>query len=231
MKRPSGLQPLVFWPSLLALILLALAASDPFGAASRFREAVFDRLLAAWPRETADDGVVLVDIDRRSLAETGSWPWPRDVQARLVRAIIAAEPAALAIDIAYLDADNASPAALARRLGAQTGRQDIAALGRELVDGDLELAEAVGGGNVALGLLLEADRAGQDMPPLTLAIEGGQPEIAPWQLASVIGPKDPLFFGRDRIWRDLTAGGAERSGPLCAAVGSNGGQCFCRIVC
>jgi adenylate cyclase len=67
------------------------------------RESIFDRLLAALPRPLAAASVIVVDIDRNSLAEFGPWPWPRRRLASLIDRIADTHPQALAINILLAD--------------------------------------------------------------------------------------------------------------------------------
>ncbi len=58
-------------------------------------------------RQTADRQperrIVVVDIDERSLREVGSWPWPREQQARLLDLIAAAGASQQILDIVFAD--------------------------------------------------------------------------------------------------------------------------------
>lgn len=49
----------------------------------------------------ADERIVIVGIDDKSLHKLGPWPWPRDLQANLLRAIAAYQPERVAVDIIY----------------------------------------------------------------------------------------------------------------------------------
>lgn len=52
---------------------------------------------------------VIVEIDEKSLAQLGQWPWPRVVSARVIEEILKAYPAALGIDVFFPEADRTSP--------------------------------------------------------------------------------------------------------------------------
>lgn len=54
----------------------------------------------ALPHDVAPD-VTVVAIDDRATAAFGRWPWPRAVQAEVIRAILAESPAVLGIDLVY----------------------------------------------------------------------------------------------------------------------------------
>ena len=60
------------------------------------------RFLLAGPRP-APDGVIIVAIDDQTLSEAGSNSPPREMLARIVRALAGSHPRAVALDIALLD--------------------------------------------------------------------------------------------------------------------------------
>ena len=78
-------------------------------AQSSFDTMVRARVHAA----VADPRIVIVDIDEASLArmgkEFGRWPWPRDTLATVLDYIEAQQPAAIAWDLIFSDADHLSP--------------------------------------------------------------------------------------------------------------------------
>jgi len=63
------------------------------------------------PRSRATAPAVIVAIDERALDARGQWPWPRNVLAQLVDAINAARPAALGIDLLFVEPDRSSAGA------------------------------------------------------------------------------------------------------------------------
>ena len=66
------------------------------------RQAYDERLRLRGPRQPFGH-VVVVAIDEESLVRLGRWPWSRDVMARLVTAMDAAEPRAVGYDIGFFD--------------------------------------------------------------------------------------------------------------------------------
>jgi adenylate cyclase len=131
----------------------------PVSSGEAMHERIIDTLLAlAVPLHPGPDPaarIVVIDIDARSLAAYGPWPWPRSRIADLVAAVGQAGAAAVAIDMLFEGADAKSPAALARRLGAEIGRADIVAWADTLPDGDHRLAGALASVPVALGFALD----------------------------------------------------------------------------
>lgn len=78
-------------------------------ARSSFDAMVRARVIAAAP----DPRIVIIDIDEASLArmgkEFGRWPWPRDTLATALDFIEKQQPAAIAWDVIFSDADRLSP--------------------------------------------------------------------------------------------------------------------------
>ena len=78
-------------------------------ARSSFDAMVRARVVAAAP----DPRIVIIDIDEGTLArmapEFGRWPWPRDTLATVLDYIEKQQPAAIAWDIIFSDADRLSP--------------------------------------------------------------------------------------------------------------------------
>jgi adenylate cyclase len=59
---------------------------------------------AVFPRDRVDDRVVVVGVDAASVGEIGAWPWPRAVQAELVRRLADAGAKVVALDVVYAPA-------------------------------------------------------------------------------------------------------------------------------
>ena len=85
--------------------------------------------------------IVVVGIDSDSIRDVGRWPWPREKQAELLRAIDNANPKAVYIDIVYQGATNAaSDAALRQTFENMKSPVTIAALATEDNDGKFKTA-------------------------------------------------------------------------------------------
>ncbi len=157
-ERRRWLSPPALAGLLAGFCVLILGFAAPNGWRDTLRERVFDGMLrgvAGGRGPASDTKLAIVAIDTASLEAVGPWPWRRETLARLVNAVNAAKPAAIALDMLLAGQDRRSPAALARQLAAETGRADLGALAQTLVDGDRALAEAVAAGPVALGWVLD----------------------------------------------------------------------------
>lgn len=80
------------------------------------------------PRERESAPAIVVAIDERALDARGQWPWPRTLVADLVRAVLAAQPAAIGMDLLFVEPDRAGGG------------------------GDAALADAIRGEKVVMGL-------------------------------------------------------------------------------
>jgi adenylate cyclase len=191
--------PVIAGGAMLALCLVA-ALVMPRAWSETIRENAFDLVLVAdeYLRRATDDGgdqgVVVIDIDRRSIEALGSWPWPRETMAELVEAIAAEKPAAIALDILFAEPDSRSAAALARRLGALTGRVDLDALAQELPDGDKRFATALQGAPAVLGFVLDPEQT-KTVPSVPIVTRGPLPLQELWRTAGAIGPAPQLAQG------------------------------------
>ncbi|HIC80471.1 MAG TPA: CHASE2 domain-containing protein [Kiloniellaceae bacterium] len=103
-----------FWVGLAVVVLLRFADPDPFPT---LRYASFDvaQSVFAGTAEPQRLPLAVVDIDERSLAQQGQWPWPRDIVADLVGRIAASKPLVLGIDIIFAEPDRLSPESLLKR--------------------------------------------------------------------------------------------------------------------
>ena len=101
----------------LALLagLLSLRIWDP-AAVETLRNQSFDLYQRILPRPYRAAPVAIVDIDEKSLAALGQWPWPRTRMAQLVDAIAAGGAPAMAFDIVFAEADRLTPESIVAAL-------------------------------------------------------------------------------------------------------------------
>lgn len=106
--RALGLTMLVFFLSLQIWNPLPLHA---------VRLKMFDFYQQLQPRTQTGYPVVIVDIDDKSLAEEGQWPWPRTRVSDMILEITRLGGVAVAFDVLFSEPDGTSPAEFARRVG------------------------------------------------------------------------------------------------------------------
>jgi adenylate cyclase len=91
-----------------AIFISFLPILNPLQIFSSLQNYSFDTFQRILPREVhPEDPVVIIDIDDRSLAEIGQWPWSRNQLASLTNQAYAA--AALGFDIVFAEPDRTNP--------------------------------------------------------------------------------------------------------------------------
>ncbi|MBI3702039.1 MAG: adenylate/guanylate cyclase domain-containing protein [Afipia sp.] len=73
------------------------------------RVRTFDAYQIFEPRKITSRPVVIIDIDEKSLAKYGQWPWPRTRVADLVKRLTDLDAAVIAFDIVFAEPDRMSP--------------------------------------------------------------------------------------------------------------------------
>ncbi len=144
---------------LLAVAWLLLMFLEP-GPQQWLREQLFDGYQRLLPRERATQPAMVVEIDERSLATYGQWPWPRSQVGELVERIAALEPAAIGLDTFFPEPDRLSPRRVVEsvpNLGPAL-RAQVA----QLPDNDALFAQAMRGKRVVLGVAGEDSAAPAD---------------------------------------------------------------------
>src|SRR5687767_8971688 len=93
----------------LVFALLHAVGVLPIGFLNRLDDIIYDaRLRASMPR-TMDDRIVIVDLDEKSLAEVGRWPWSRNKLAGLVDELFDRQKIELlGFDVVFAEPDESS---------------------------------------------------------------------------------------------------------------------------
>lgn len=144
------------------------------------------RLLRTMPT-TVDDRIVIIDIDEKSLAEIGRWPWSRNQVARMVDLLFDRyQVAVVGFDVVFAEPDTSSGLreleALARgALSKEAGFRKALAQSRGRLDYDRLLASRFKDRPVVLGYYFAGETEGKSLksgllPPPVLdksAFDGG----------------------------------------------------------
>jgi adenylate cyclase len=117
------------------------------------------RLRALMPR-TLDARIVIVDVDEKSLAEVGRWPWGRDQMAALTEELFARQQAAVVgFDMLFAEPDTGSGLPVLERLAGEVPELAARLPGwRAELDHDQRFAQALAGRHAVLGFYLTSDR-------------------------------------------------------------------------
>jgi len=134
-KRPW--RQLLLWSLVPTLLAAGLSLSRPEWVGG-LEHSVYDTMLRSVPAHPSSGQIIIVDIDERSLAEVGQWPWRRDVMAQLIGRLRDRGASIVALDIIFAEADRYETSG---------------------VSSDEVLADALRAGRVVLGYALTFDRA------------------------------------------------------------------------
>ncbi len=165
---------------LLCLALLigvaALRIAD-FAPIEELRVRTFDTFQRFDPRVKTARPVTIVDIDEKSLAKLGQWPWPRTRIADLVTSLTKLGAVVVAFDVIFSEPDRLNP-----DTAADTFRnldEDTKTKLRALPSNDQIFADAMRHSRVVLGesgLPEEVAEFDKTLPVTGLAMLGGDPQ-------------------------------------------------------
>lgn len=137
---------------LMCLALLVLFAGirlwDP-PPVQELRLRTFDMFQLIDPRQKAARPVVIVDIDDKSLAKLGQWPWPRTRIADMIQNLTGNGAVAIGFDVVFSEADRLNPDLVASQM--RYLDDATRAKLRELPTNDQILADAIRRSRVILG--------------------------------------------------------------------------------
>jgi adenylate cyclase len=161
------------WPriavTLIPLVFALLHASGllQLGVLQRLDDIIYDARVRATLSKTTDERIVIVDIDEKSLAEVGRWPWGRNKVAEMVQELFDRQGVALVgFDVVFAEADESSGLKRLRQL-AQGELKDQAGFNEKLnqIQGSLDydglFAKALEKKPVVLGYYFTSDREGR----------------------------------------------------------------------
>ncbi len=164
---------LLHWPRVAVTLLpLLVALLHAVGAVridvlQRFDDIIYDARLRATSPNTPDPRIVIVDIDEKSLAEVGRWPWGRNWLATLVSELLNRQRAAVVgFDVVFAEADESSGLKQLRQLAQgdlrlQPKFVDQVTRMTPILDYDAAFAKALENRPVVLGYYFTADSDGR----------------------------------------------------------------------
>ncbi len=161
----------------LALVLLTLGHSIRLyqhPLLSHLDAITYDARLRLTQPGGQDSRVVVVDIDEKSLAEVGRWPWSRDKVSRLVRQLTDHYGVQLVgFDVVFAEPDESSGLRVLERMGATSLKGDAAFLAslaslRGSLDYDGQFAATLKGRPVVLGFYMSNGIPQGALPPAVL---------------------------------------------------------------
>ncbi|MCS6948226.1 MAG: CHASE2 domain-containing protein, partial [Steroidobacteraceae bacterium] len=177
----------------LGLALLPLFALLPhslgwvrYGFVERTENYLYDLRLRATLPGRGEPGIVIVDIDEKSLAAEGHWPWPRDKLANLVDLLFDHyEIRVLGFDVTWPEPEENSAARLLTELAQQPQWRQLAEGLQVRYQTDRRFAEALVARNVVMGFVFKSAVAPGQPPelgalPAPLEVSGAVLDKVPW---------------------------------------------------
>ncbi len=151
----------------LAFALLNAIGVLPLTFLQHLDDVIYDaRLRGTMPR-TLDERIVIVDIDEKSLADIGRWPWSRNRMAELADELFERQQVAVVgFDVVFAEADESSGLRRLRQL-AQAELKDAPGFAQRLeqlgpsLDYDALFAKSLQNRPVVLGYYFTSDRDGR----------------------------------------------------------------------
>ena len=147
----------------LLFALLHAVGAIPIGVVQSLDDIIYDaRLRATMPR-TLDDRIVIVDIDEKSLAEVGRWPWSRNRLADMLEELFERQKIGIVgFDVVFAEPDDSSGLKRLRQLAQgelkdQPGFSEKLAQLQGSLDYDALFAKALKDRPVVLGYYLTSD--------------------------------------------------------------------------
>lgn len=162
------------------------------GALDRLEGMVFDARLRATMSNTLDDRIVIVDVDEKSLAELGRWPWPRQKMADLTQSLFQTYDVALVgFDVVFAESDDSSGLKQLEALAERAWRHDTGFAARlkqiaPALDNDAMFARSLDRRSVVLGYYFSSEENARTSGELPLpvvtasALQGRPAAISQW---------------------------------------------------
>ncbi len=160
------------WPRILVtllplvLVLMHAIGTVRLGVLDRLDSIIYDTRLRATMPKTLDDRIVIVDVDEKSLADVGRWPWGRNRLSELTTELFERQKVALVgFDIVFAEVDESSGLKRLTELAQnelrdQPGFVDKLRQLQPTLDYDAMFARSLEGRPVVLGYYLTGDRDG-----------------------------------------------------------------------
>ncbi|HEX8962364.1 MAG TPA: CHASE2 domain-containing protein, partial [Rhodocyclaceae bacterium] len=152
--------------AILAVLLGHAAKLYPIELVSRLDAIIYDAKVRLSMKHDVDDRIVILDIDEKSLAEVGRWPWSRERMATLIKKLFERDGVRLVgFDVVFAEPDDSSGLKSLDAMAKNEFRDSAAfqATFREMrpqLDYDARFAAALKGRPVVLGYYFSSESKG-----------------------------------------------------------------------
>lgn len=205
------------WQHLVSLLLLVAILGEvagfwPVKAVQRLEWLTYDLRVQSSLSYEKDPSIVIIDLDERSLAEVGQWPWPRETVAQLISQLFKEEGVALlGLDIVFAEPEGNQLALQWEQL-----RAEFAGLPDEppLPKGDHALAAVIASFPVVTGYYFQSRATELDPPAMGLLPQPVAVEAEPELVEQLPWPRPERFTSNLEVLQQAAWGGGFFDNPF-----------------
>ncbi|MBF0265685.1 MAG: CHASE2 domain-containing protein, partial [Gammaproteobacteria bacterium] len=161
----------------LTLLISSLFIVNP-KTINKIEYNLYDFLLAKLEQTEPSGAVIIIDIDEKSLAEVGQWPWPRSQVAELLLKLQKMQVLSVGIDFLFAEPDRSSLENVVSRINAPEHSKNILSqIPEHLYNNDQKLSQVLKSGPFVLGYSFVFDKNTTSFGKLSESIPSGEMNI------------------------------------------------------
>ena len=154
------------YSSIVLLIFLFLIKIQDGNFVRKIENISYDAYQSFFIEKSDFDGVVIIDIDEKSIGEIGQFPWRRDIFADLIQKLNQYGVSVITFDVFFSEEDKQNPKKILEEFNIKNDT---------VIDSDQKLLESIQLSNVVLPVLGDVSMYNKDNPskPKTNIISKG----------------------------------------------------------
>jgi len=141
------------YTGIVILILLVFFKIQGSNFVMKVENIAYDAYQSLFIKKDNYDGVVIVDIDEKSIGEIGQFPWRRDVFAKLIDRLNQYGSSVIAFDIFFSEEDKQNPKKILEEFNIES---------EKVIDSDQQLLESINSSKVVLAILGDVSAYNKD---------------------------------------------------------------------
>ena len=141
------------YTGIVLLILLVFFKIQDSNFVMKVENIAYDAYQSLFIKKDNYDGVVIVDIDEKSIGEIGQFPWRRDVFAKLINRLDQYGSSVIAFDIFFSEEDKQNPKKILEEFNIENDK---------VIDSDQQLLESINSSKVVLAILGDVSAYNKD---------------------------------------------------------------------
>ena len=157
------------YSSIVLLIFLFLIKIQDSNFVRKIENISYDAYQSFFIEKSDFDGVVIIDIDEKSIGEIGQFPWRRDVFADLIKKLDQYGVSVITFDVFFSEEDKQNPKKILEEFNIKNST---------VIDSDQKFLESIQSSNVVLPVLGDTSMYNRDnssKPKTNIISKGGDP--------------------------------------------------------